>query len=117
MFDGTFNGCSGLTGSIPDRLFGDIQGAPASGMFSYTFSGCGGLTSIPENLFAGIQGAPAVRMFYRTFYDCSGLTGPSARINGEYLYNIWPNNISDMSYMYVGARGLSDYSEIPAGMK
>ena len=117
MFDGTFNGCSGLTGSIPDRLFGDIQGAPASGMFSYTFSGCGGLTSIPENLFEGIQGISVNYMFSYTFFGCGGLTGPSARINGEYLYNIWPNNIRNMASMYYGARGLSDYSEIPAGMK
>ena len=118
MFYGTFYECSGLTGSIPENLFGDIKGAPVYSMFSVTFFGCSGLTgSIPENLFGDISGPAQYRMFDETFYLCSGLTGPSARINGEYLYNIWPNNISDMSYMYVGARGVSDYSEIPAGMK
>ncbi len=117
MFGSTFYGCSSLT-SIPENLFAGIQGAPAVRMFYRTFYDCKGLTgSIPENLFAGIQGAPAQNMFERTFFGCSGLTGPSARINGEYLYNIWPNNISNMASMYYGATGLSDYSEIPAGMK
>ena len=147
MFSDTFSGCSGLTGSIPGNLFAGIQGAPAQSMFYGTFANCYRLTSIPGNLFAGIQGAPAQSMFEGTFAacysltsipenlfgdiqgaaagymfsytfnGCSGLTGPSARINGEYLYNIWPNNISNMASMYYGATGLSDYSEIPAGMK
>ena len=76
MFNSTFRGCSGLTGSIPENLFAGISGAPATYMFSDTFSGCSGLTgSIPENLFSGISGAPAHSMFYFTFSGCSGLTG------------------------------------------
>ena len=76
MFNGTFFGCSRLTGSIPENLFAGIKGAPASYMFYGTFSDCRGLTgSIPEKLFAGISGAPASAMFYGTFNGCRGLTG------------------------------------------
>ncbi len=117
MFSNTFVSCGGLTGSIPENLFAGIQGAPAQSMFEGTFAACYSLTSIPENLFGDIQGAAAGYMFSYTFNGCSGLTGPSARINGEYLYNIWPNYIGYMREMYSGATGLSDYSEIPAGMK
>ncbi|MBR4859839.1 MAG: hypothetical protein IKV10_00895, partial [Alphaproteobacteria bacterium] len=144
MFAFTFDGCSGLTGAIPDGLFAGISGAPADHMFSSTFSGCSGLTSIPENLFAGISGAPASYMFNCTFYGCSGLTsipdglfgdlsgtsnssmfaytfshcsgltGPSARINGKYLYEIWPDAMRGaVGGMYYNATGLSDYSNIP----
>ena len=73
-FYSTFEGCSGLTGEIPADLFAGISGAPASYMFSNTFYGCSGLTSIPADLFAGISGAPASSMFSGTFYGCSGLT-------------------------------------------
>ncbi len=76
MFQSTFSGCSGLTGSIPENLFSDISGAPASSMFFATFNGCSGLTgSIPEDLFAGISGAPAQALFQGTFMNCSGLSG------------------------------------------
>ena len=143
MFESTFSGCSGLT-SIPSKLFAGISGAPASYMFSNTFLYCSGLTSIPAGLFAGISGAPASNMFYRTFSDCSGLTsipenlfgnisgtaqtymfgstfynctsliGPSARINGQYLYEIWPDaTSSQVGDMYSGAIGLDDYRCIP----
>ena len=107
MFRDTFYGCSGLTGSIPENLFGrvvngeyyGINGAPASSMFTDTFYGCSGLTgSIPENLFGrvvngeyyGINGAPASYMFGGTFKGCSGLTGSIPEnlfgrvVNGEY---------------------------------
>jgi len=93
MFKGTFNGCSGLTGSIPPTLFGrvvndvyyGISGTPASNMFNGTFSGCSSLTgSIPADLFSGISGTPAVNMFASTFSDCIGLTGsiPSTLFSG-----------------------------------
>ena len=76
MFDYTFGGCSGLTGSIPSGLFGNLSGAPAQYMFDATFSGCSGLTgSIPDGLFGNISGTPAEGMFYGTFGGCSGLTG------------------------------------------
>ena len=76
MFFGTFQNCSGLTGSIPADLFSGIKGAPAEGMFNDTFDGCSGLTgSIPADLFSGIDGAPAPRMFEGTFKGNSRLTG------------------------------------------
>ncbi len=114
MFYGTFAGCSGLTGAIPDGLFAGISGAPASYMFNYTFSGCSGLTSIPENLFGNISGTAQSHMFFGTFDGCTSLTGPSARINGQYLYEIWPDaTTSQVNDMYYNATGLSDYSSIP----
>ena len=142
MFNGTFHSTD-IT-SIPENLFAGIQGTPASGMFSSTFSDTA-ITEIPADLFAGIQGAPAERMFQRTFYTCyelqsipenlfagiSGpaatdmfastfdhcysLTGPSARTNGQYLYEIWPD-VSNLQ-TYRNATGLSDYDQIPSNWK
>ena len=118
MFNSTFSGCSGLTGAIPDGLFGNLTGAPASYMFSSTFYGCSKLTSIPENLFGNISGTAQYRMFYRTFYNCKSLTDPSARINGQYLYEIWPSATSDqVGDMYYNATKLSDYSTMPTVWK
>ena len=116
MFNGTFVDCSGLTGAIPDGLFGNLTGAPAYAMFDSTFSSCSKLTSIPENLFGDISGTAKYHMFRQTFYNCTSLTGPSARINGQYLYEIWPNTDAG-SDMYSGATGLSDYSSIPTAWK
>ncbi len=117
MFYQTFFGYSGLTGSIPENLFAGISGAPASHMFNGTFSDCSGLTSIPENLFGDISGTAQNAMFHGTFYNCTSLTGPSARINGKYIYEIWPNALDDCINMYYDARGLSDYSSIPMELK
>ena len=118
MFYQTFLGCSGLTGAIPNGLFGNLTGAPASYMFYGTFSGCSKLTSIPENLFGNISGPAQDFMFKKTFYNCISLTGPSARINGQYLYEIWPSaTSSQVSDMYYNATGLSDYSNIPSAWK
>ena len=113
MFYGTFSRCSGLTGAIPDGLFGNLTGAPAEYMFANTFYGCSGLTSIPENLFGNISGTAQSGMFSSTFSGCISLTGPSARINGQYLYEIWPSvSGAYVGDMYTGCTGLSDYSSI-----
>ena len=114
MFEQTFSN-SGLT-SIPADLFAGVRGAPAEYMFSNTFNNCDSLQSIPENLFAGISGPATKNMFYYTFYSCTSLTGPSARTNGQYLYEIWPDVSSYMS-TYEGATGLSDYAQIPSRWK
>ena len=114
MFANTFYFCRGLTGAIPDGLFGNLSGAPASHMFDNTFNDCSRLTSIPENLFGNISGPAQYGMFFQTFYNCTSLTGPSARINGQYLYEIWPNaTSSQVDTMYYNAIGLSDYLYIP----
>ena len=117
MFRSTFSYTS-IT-EIPADLFAGIQGAPASNMFNSTFYICTQLQSIPENLFAGISGPAADSMFWQTFYNCTSLTGPSARINGQYLYEIWPNVSPNVSYMYTyrNATGLSDYDQIPRNWK
>ena len=116
MFDSAFKYCSGLT-SIPDNLFAGISGAPEPAMFYSTFEDCSGLISIPENLFGNISGTAKAMMFERTFYNCRSLTGPSARINGQYLYEIWPDATTQFGDMYYRATGLSDYSNIPAAWK
>ena len=117
MFANTFDGCRGLT-SIPAGLFAGISGAPAEHMFSRTFYGCRGLTSIPENLFGNISGTAQSYMFKETFKNCTSLTGPSARINGQYLYEIWPSATSvQVSDMYYKATGLSDYATMPTVWK
>ena len=113
MFSSTFSDTA-IT-EIPADLFAGIQGAPASSMFGYTFQGCDQLQSIPENLFGNISGPAASSMFSNTFRACTSLTGPSARINGQYLYEIWPN-VSDMN-TYMSATGLSDYDQIPSNWK
>ena len=41
-----------------------------------------------------------------------------ARMNGQYLYEIWPNAMwLQVSGMYYNATGLSDYSSIPSAWK
>ena len=113
MFNDTFQNTN-IT-SIPENLFAGISGAPAEGMFGMTFYNTN-ITSIPENLFAGISGPAASGMFSSTFANCTSLTGPSARINGQYLYEIWPNSTRDMR-TYENATGLSDYAQIPDNWK
>ncbi|MDR1113760.1 MAG: hypothetical protein LBL50_01555, partial [Candidatus Margulisbacteria bacterium] len=71
-------------------------------MFSYTFSGCSGLTgSIPASLFSGISGAPVQCMFAGTFSGCSGLTGIPANlfsgINGALAADMFASTFSGCS--------------------
>jgi hypothetical protein len=56
---------------------------------------------------------------YGTFvYVGDGLTGPSAKINGQYLYEIWPDaTATQVRAMYCGATGLSDCADIPSNWK
>ena len=106
MFAFTFNGCSGLTGSIPEDLFSGIDGDPAKEMFYATFQSCSSLTgSIPEDLFSGIDGAPAVNMFNGTFGGCSGLTGS---IPGDLFSGIDGDPAKQMFYAtFNGCSGLT----------
>lgn len=113
MFASTFANTA-IT-NIPADLFAGIRGAPASSMFADTFHGCSELQSIPENLFAGISGPAATDMFSFTFANCTSLTGPSARTNGQYLYEIWPD--VDSMWTYALASKLSDYDQIPDNWK
>ncbi|MCL2017455.1 MAG: hypothetical protein FWG80_01610 [Alphaproteobacteria bacterium] len=116
MFQGTFSGCSGLTGSIPAGLFGNLTGAPASYMFSSTFQGCSGLTSIPDGLFDGITGAEQSDMFRGTFSGCTGLRGQSAKSDGQYLYEKWPDVSVQATGCYGGGtwQNLDDAASIPS---
>ena len=126
MFSQTFLHCTGLTGSIPEKLFAGISGTPARYMFSGTFYNCTGLTGeIPENLFAGISGDAADYMFggsystsTGTFDNCIGLTGPSPKIGGKYLYEVWPDaTTTQVGHMYRNCTGLTDYADMPTAWK
>jgi hypothetical protein len=113
MFSQTFLNCTNLK-TIPAGLFGGLDGAPASQMFYEVFRNCVSLMLIPENLFGNIYGEAQGYMFYLTFYECCSLTGNSAKINGRYLYDIWPDF---GGRVYFNARGLTDYADIPAAWK
>ena len=114
MFYGTFEDCSSLT-EIPENLFAGISGPEADYMFARTFKNCSALTSIPEHLFDDLDtdGSYKSEAFYHTFYNCTSLSGPSARINGQYLYKIWPY-ISFRQQTYYNDTKLSDYDSIPS---
>jgi hypothetical protein len=65
-----------------------------------------------------ISGALASSMFVYAFNKCSGLTGASPKINGQYLYEIWPDATKgQVGVMYRGASGLIDYADIPSNWK
>ncbi len=115
MFLATFENCSNLE-TIPEGLFSGISGPPANQMFWRTFQRCEKLSAIPENLFGNISGAAAHMMFEATFKYCTNLTGPSARINGKYLYEIW-SSPSSLDGPYCSASGLSDYATMPSQWK
>ncbi len=115
LYNATFLNCKKLQGPIPAGMFGNLYGTPASFYFRQTFAGCSNLTgNIPDGLFGNISGEPANGFFQQTFRDCSKLTGTSAKMNNQYLYEIWP----DVSTrMYLGATGLTDYADIPSNWK
>ncbi len=102
--------------TIPEELFNGIYGVPRDNMFREAFSFCGGLRSIPRNLFSGLDTSVDLpsRVFNYTFFGGGSLTGPSAQINGRYLYEIWPDATKDqVGGCYINARGLSDYADMP----
>ena len=84
-------------------------------MFYETFSGCSGLTGIAPDVFGNISGTLKAHMFYGTFLNCSGLRGESAKINGKYLYEIWPKGGGNATYR--NSTGLSDYATMPSVWK
>jgi hypothetical protein len=50
------------------------------------------LKEIPDNLFRNISGPAMVGMFVNTFSNTGlAISGPSAKIDGKYLYEIWPD--------------------------
>jgi hypothetical protein len=117
MFNNTFCNCTSLE-EIPAGLFKNINGTPASKMFNYTFENCTKLTSIPADLFGNLEGELAASTFSYMFKGCSGLTGESAKINGQYLYEIWPDaTSSQVNDMYNGCSKLTDYSAMPTVWK
>ena len=117
-FNGRYDLCSNLLDGIVqiDGSLGAIFGTLSDGtqpIFSGIFDSCHLLSSIPENIFDGITGDLRDEMFFLTFAETS-LTGPSARINGKYLYEIWPDaTCNQVGGMYDGQMGLDDWDNIP----
>lgn len=115
MFYGTFYGLSKMRGTIPSGVFAGISGAPAPGMFNQTFANCGKLSGIGEGVFGNLSGAAQDNMFYRTFYGDKKLTGYTPRINGQYLYEVWPDATSaQVGGMFGSCNKLSDYRSFPS---
>ena len=113
LFQNTFNGCTGIK-SIPDGLFANVSGSPLTSLFDHTFYGCTGITSIPENLFGRLSGSLGSDCFKNMFNGCTSLTGRSAKIGGQYIYDIWPSaETTQVGGMYTNATGLVDYPCIP----
>ena len=118
MFYNTFAGCSSLSGDVPSGLFANISGAAAPQMFARTFYNCSSLTGIQDGVFGALTGGAQNQMFMEMFYRNYALRGPSARIGGQYLYEIWPNATSShVGKMYSDDTGLSDWISIPSAWK
>ena len=118
MFYGTFYGLSKLRGEIPTGAFAGISGEPAPGMFNQTFANCSKLSKLGEDIFGNLSGTAQTNMFYRTFYGDKKLTGYSVKLNGQYLYQIWPNATSaQVGGMYSSCNKLSDYRSIPSAWR
>ena len=115
-FSHTFYGCENMT-NVSDNLFLDKDGLVTSYRFYSSFAKCRSLTSIPENLFGTNPDIFNDQYFEATFWRCAALTGPSAKINGKYLYEIWPTARFDMFGAYCDANNLSDYSLMPSSWK
>lgn len=116
-FCGAFMYCEALT-TIPETLFDGITGDIDEYMFYNMFEGAERLSAIPNGLFDGLTGASQTGLFSYMFSDCYKLTGNSAKINGEYLYNRWPNATSaQVGGMYMNDTRLTDYVSIPSAWK
>ncbi len=81
------------------------------------------LKEIPDNLFGNISGPAMVGMFVNTFSNTGlAISGPSAKIDGKYLYEIWPDATAEQvggcyGGMYAPPSALTDYADIPSAWK
>ena len=116
-FAGAFMYCDALT-SIPETLLDGITGDIDEYMFYSMFEGAERLSNIPNGMFDGLTGGLKTGVFSYMFSDCYGLSGNSAKINGEYLYNRWPDATSEqVGGMYMNDTGLTDFTNIPSVWK
>ena len=91
------DGCSNLTGNIPENLFANCINVED---FYFVFDSCSGLTgSIPENLFAN---CPKVSRFTNSFARCTNLTG-------DIPENLFRNciNVTSFASTFEGCSGLN----------
>ncbi len=118
MFHSTFYGCSKLRGNLPTGLFAGISGQVAQGMFSQTFYGCTKLSGFDDGVFGNLTGDAQTDMFTNMFYGDNKLYGYSPKINGQYLYEIWPNATENqVGGAFYKCQKLSDYKDIPSNWK
>lgn len=97
-----FNGCSGITGTIPTDL---LRYVTASGSFASFFSACSGLTgSIPVDLLRYVT--PSTLNSF--FSGCSGLTGSIPTDHLRY------STTSTLANHFTGCSGLT--GSIPADL-
>ena len=80
------------------------------------------LTSIPEKLFGKINGTLGSYAFRDMFNGCKALTGysPKAQTDDGYkfLYEIWPDaTANEVGKMFAGDTLLTDYATMPAAWK
>lgn len=114
MFHSTFYGCSKLRNNIPSGLFAGISGPVAQGMFSHTFYNCTKLSGFDDGVFGNLTGDAQTDMFTGIFYGDNKLYGYSPQINGQYLYQIWPNATQDqVGDAFYKCQKLLDYKNIP----
>lgn len=84
-------------------------------MFNQTFANCSKLSGIGEGVFGNLSGTAQNNMFYRTFYGDRKLTGYTPKINGQYLYEVWPDATSaQVGGMFGNCNKLSDYRSFPS---
>lgn len=84
-------------------------------MFDQTFANCSKFSGMEDDLFGDLSGNPQPNMFYRTFYGDKKLTGYTPKINGQYLYEVWPNATSaQVGGMFGNCNKLSDYRSFPS---
>lgn len=118
MFNSTFYGCSKLRGNLPTGLFAGISGQVAQGMFSSTFYNCSKLSGIDDGVFGDLKGDAQTDMFTNMFYADNKLYGYSPKINGQYLYEIWPDATKNqVGGAFYKCQKLSDYKSIPSNWR
>jgi hypothetical protein len=117
MFQQTFYGCSGLTGAIPENLFGNIYGDAKPSMFYSTFENCyfigSGISddnkpqymrdgyAFPPTLFGGekLVGVPQNSMFRSTFAYCKRMEGEIP----QYLFGVTDGDVQPYMFQKVFA--------------
>lgn len=93
MFEGTFKGCSGLTGQIPRYLFAHLSGSGGRDAFKSTFEGCSNLTGIEEPGLFVEEFSTASGLFDSTFKGCTRLSSVPSSIFDKVVGSTIPSKM------------------------